>query len=82
MQKELTLYQVCTDRPGEFPYDGTGAMYDDFKAAMTQLTDVRAKGRPHAYLATVTWQRCEELPTGEPKPSSKVVHTGFRNHIN
>ena len=81
-QPGMTLYQVCTDRPGEFPYEGDGKLYDDFQEAMARLTQVRAQGRPHAYMATVTWQRCAELPSGEPKPDSKVVPTGFRSHIN
>jgi len=55
----LVTYQVCVDRPGDFPFDGTGQLFDDRSEALTHLERTQ-RTRPHAYLATVTYQRCDE----------------------
>ena len=57
MQPDLVLYQVCVDREGEFPFDGTGTQFDDKATAIEHLAETRLT-RPYAYLAQVTFQRC------------------------
>ena len=60
----LVLYQVCVDQPGEFLFDGTGQLFDDRIEALTHLEKTQ-RTRPHAYLSTVTYQRCAEVFQGE-----------------
>ncbi len=55
----LVTYQVCVDHPGEFPFDGTGQTFNDVDEALAHLWQTR-RTRPQAYLATVTYQRCDE----------------------
>ncbi|MGC3974142.1 MAG: hypothetical protein QM771_07135 [Nitrospira sp.] len=63
MRKEATpsrsiLYQVCVDHPGEEPFDGTGVQFDDHAKALAHLKDTQ-RTKPQAYLAAVTYQRCD-----------------------
>ena len=55
----LVTYQVCVDRPGDFPFDGTGQLFNNVDEALTHLWKTR-RTRPQAYLATVTYQHCDE----------------------
>lgn len=65
----LVTYQVCVDRDGEHVFDGTGQQFEDKAEAMAHLTKVQRE-RPHAYLAALTYHRCDEK--GE--YSSPLVH--------
>lgn len=65
----LVTYQVCVDREGEHQFDGTGQQFEDKAEALTHLAKVQRE-RPHAYLAALTYHRCDEH--GE--HSSPLVH--------
>jgi hypothetical protein len=55
----LLTYQVCADQVEGFSYDGTGSSFTDVDEALTELRKARRR-HPQAYLATVTYQRCDE----------------------
>lgn len=65
----LVTYQVCVDRDGDQVFDGTGQQFEDKAEAMAHLAKVQRE-RPHAYLAALTYHRCDEH--GE--HSSPLVH--------
>lgn len=71
---DLVLYQVCVDRTGDAPFDGTGELYDDKGRALDHLEETR-QTRPYAYLATVTYQRCDDERI-ETVPREPVEETG------
>lgn len=56
---QLATYQVCVDREGEHPFDGTGQQFEDKAEALAHLAKVQRE-RPHAYLAALTYHRCDE----------------------
>lgn len=55
----VVLYQVCVDRDGDAPLDGTGVQFDDQAKAILHLEETQ-QAKPYAYLATVTYQRWNE----------------------
>lgn len=55
----LVTYQVCVDRDGEQVFDGTGQQFEDKAKALDHLAKVQRE-RPHAYLAALTYHRCDE----------------------
>jgi len=55
----LVTYQVCVDREGEHLFDGTGQQFEDKAEALAHLATVRRE-RPHAYLAELTYHRCDQ----------------------
>lgn len=58
-QQNFVEYQVCVDQEGEPPFDGTGTQFTEKAVALEHLKEVRLI-QPHAYLATVTYQRCSD----------------------
>lgn len=65
----LVLYQVCVDRDGDDPFEGTGVQHADKAQAMAHLKETQKK-KPYAYLASVTYQRCIEHGKKEFNPLS------------
>lgn len=55
----LVTYQVCIDQQGEHQFDGTGQQFEDKAEALAHLAKVQRE-RPHAYLAALTYHRCDE----------------------
>lgn len=66
---QLVTYQVCVDRDGEQVFDGTGQQFEDKAEAMAHLAKIQRE-RPHAYLAALTYHRCDK----QGEYSSPLMH--------
>ena len=76
----LLAYLVCVDQPGMPAFDSPGgAIHEDLSEALEELRKTRHRW-PDAYLASVTYQRCDHAAL-TPSSHNACVHSAESTHV-